>query len=62
MGDFVLTGVAMAVAVAAYKLWENVRAARLARRRTPRPAEYRAGEPKDLGRLRRLDDGTYVPE
>ena len=64
MSDFVMTGIAMAAAVAAYKIWDGIKAARKARLKAQAEMrrQKRSAEPRDLGRLTRAEDGTYVPE
>lgn len=64
MGNVVFTAVLLAAAYTAYRVL--ARAAEQRRREVyaefNRRKAQATGEPRDLGRLRQVEDGVYVPE
>ena len=64
MADFVVTGLIMGAAFAAYRLYDKIKQKRVEVEEIIRGAEARRAaplEPRDLGRLARDESGVYVP-
>jgi hypothetical protein len=62
MNDIVLTGLIMAGAYGAMRLWKNIQAARRTRIEQQMAEAAAPSEPRDLGTLKRTADGSFAPE